>query len=146
VKNGATSFVLSKLDVNQTHQISVQAFDLAGNRSAQTAQSAISTTYTPDWIAPDAPTNLTVSNVTKTSLRLNWTVATDNSSTDTSGVTRYQVYRNGTYIATVNGGTTTLRNVFNLTPNTTYTFTIRADDAENNRSVDSNVVSITTLP
>ena len=86
--------------------------------------------------APTAPTNLISSNVTQTTVDLNWTASNDN-----VAVTEYDVYQDGAVIATVN---TTNRTVTGLTANTSYAFKVRAKDAAGNVSADSNVVNVTT--
>uniref|UniRef100_UPI0013E3B2A4 PQQ-dependent sugar dehydrogenase n=1 Tax=Larkinella soli TaxID=1770527 RepID=UPI0013E3B2A4 len=94
---------------------------------------------TPDTQAPSAPTGLAASNITQTSLRLDW-----NSATDNVGVTGYDVYQNNVKINTSNVNGTTF-NVSGLTANTTYSFFVRARDAAANFSGNSNTVSPTTL-
>jgi chitodextrinase len=68
---------------------------------------------------------------------VSWTASTDN-----VGVTGYNVYRNGTYIAT----TSNLTYLFSgLTANTTYNITVLALDAAKNRSALSTALSVKTL-
>lgn len=90
-----------------------------------------------DTTAPTAPSSLTSSGTTTTSTNLSWTAATDN-----VGVTGYDVYRDGSMIASV---ATTSYTATGLTPSTTYSFTVRAKDAAGNISTASNAVSVTTL-
>ncbi len=89
-----------------------------------------------DTEAPTAPTNLTASNITQTSLTLNWLASTDN-----VAVTEYDIYQGGTKIKSI---TTTTYNVINLTANTSYSFSIKAKDAKANESVASTILNITT--
>ncbi len=89
-----------------------------------------------DTQAPSAPTNLTASNITNTSVSLNW-----NASTDNIGVTGYDIYRNNTLVRTV---TTTSTSISELSPNTSYQFNVRAKDAASNESSSSNTLTITT--
>ncbi|MBX6768273.1 MAG: cellulose binding domain-containing protein, partial [Actinomadura rubrobrunea] len=89
-----------------------------------------------DTQAPSAPSNLRSTGKTATSVTLAWNAATDN-----VGVTAYDVYRGDTKAATVTGTSAT---VSGLSPNTTYTFTVRARDAAGNTSPASNAVSVTT--
>ncbi|WP_299272343.1 GEVED domain-containing protein [uncultured Psychroserpens sp.] len=91
----------------------------------------------PDTEAPTAPTNLTASNVTQSSLDLNWTAATDN-----IGVTAYEIYQDNNLIATVS---ITSHQVSGLTDNTNYAFYVIAKDAANNSSAASNTINVTTL-
>ena len=90
-----------------------------------------------DTQAPTAPTNLTASNVTQTTVDLNWSASTDN-----VGVTGYDIYRGTTSIGTVTG---TSANVTGLTAGTAYTFSIKAKDAAGNVSSASNTVNVTTV-
>ncbi|MCK8523131.1 S8 family serine peptidase [Aquimarina sp. D1M17] len=90
----------------------------------------------PDTQAPTAPTSLAASNITETTLTLNWTASTDN-----VGVTEYDVYQGSTVLGSV---TNTTANVTGLTANTAYQFSVVAKDAAGNESAASNVVSVTT--
>lgn len=89
-----------------------------------------------DFTAPTAPANLISPSHTNTLVELSWTA-----STDSTGVTGYEVY-NGSALA----GTTTSTSytVADLTPNTPYTFTVKAKDAKDNVSASSNSVAVTT--
>ncbi len=115
------------------------AIDEAGNKSLQSTALSVATTVVSDPTPPSAPSNLASSNVTKTSARVTWTAATDN-----AGVTFYNIYRNGAYVATVSG-TTTSYNVAGLTAGTTYSITVRALDAAKNFT-NSAALSVTTQP
>lgn len=94
------------------------------------------TTAVADTTAPTAPTNLTASGTTQTATNLSWTASTDN-----IGVTGYDVYRDGSLLASVTGTTYTATG---LTASTTYSFFVRAKDGAGNISGDSNTVSVTT--
>ncbi len=93
---------------------------------------------TADTQAPSAPTNLSASNISQTTIDLSWTAATDN-----VGVTGYDVYQDGSLLGSVTG---TTAQVTNLTANTTYSFYVKAKDAAGNISTASNTVNVTTLP
>ncbi|MCD8422289.1 InlB B-repeat-containing protein [Tenacibaculum finnmarkense] len=90
-----------------------------------------------DTEAPTAPSNLTASNITETQVTLTWEIATDN-----IGVSQYQIF-NGT--VNLGSSTNTTFNLTGLTPNTAYSFTVKAIDAATNSSLASNTVSATTL-
>jgi chitodextrinase len=90
---------------------------------------------TPETTIPNPPT-LTASGTTSTSTLLSWSGAFDN-----VAVTTYDVYQGAVLIGTTSGTTFT---VTGLTPGTSYTFTVRAKDADGNVSVPSNAVTITT--
>jgi chitinase len=85
---------------------------------------------------PSAPGTPTASNVTSTSLTLNWTAATDD-----HGVQNYDVYRGTTKIATVTG---TTYNDTGLTAATTYTYSVKARDTANQIGPSSGVLTVTT--
>jgi chitodextrinase len=94
---------------------------------------------TPDTQAPTAPSGLAASNITATSLQLNW-----NASTDNVGITGYDVYQGNTKInVNIVNGTTFA--VTGLTPSTAYTFKVIARDAASNSSGNSNTANATTL-
>lgn len=85
---------------------------------------------------PTAPTSLTASNITTTTIQLNWTASTDN-----VAVTAYDIYNNTTFVTST---TNTYFNVTGLTQNTNYCFKIKAKDAANNTSNFSNTACETT--
>ncbi|WP_438710279.1 S8 family serine peptidase [Aquimarina muelleri] len=93
---------------------------------------------TPDNQAPTAPTNLSTANITNTTLDLSW-----NASTDNVAVTEYDVYERNTVIATTTG---TSYQATGLTANTSYSFRIKAKDANDNQSSFSNTSIAITLP
>ncbi|WP_193550704.1 GEVED domain-containing protein [Marixanthomonas ophiurae] len=90
-----------------------------------------------DTQAPTAPTSLASSNITQTSLTLNW-----NASTDNVGVTGYEVFQGSTSLGNVTGTST---NITGLSPATSYSFKVRAFDDAGNNSADSNTVTVSTL-
>ena len=90
-----------------------------------------------DTTAPTAPTSLTASNITETTVDLSWTASTDN-----IAVTGYDVY-NGTNL--VGATTNTSYAVTGLSVVTSYNFRVRAKDATGNVSTDSNTVNVTTI-
>jgi len=94
-----------------------------------------------DVQAPTAPTGLAAPGKTANSVSLAW-----NGSTDNVAVTGYEVFTNGgaNAAATTSGATSVT--VSGLSPNMTYTFTVKARDAAGNRSAASSAVSVTTNP
>ncbi|MEU6809823.1 carbohydrate binding domain-containing protein [Streptomyces sp. NPDC046831] len=89
-----------------------------------------------DTQAPTAPTGLTSTGRTSSSVSLKW-----NASTDNVGVSAYDVYSGGNRVLSVSGTTAT---VGGLSPSTGYTFTVKARDAAGNASAASNAVTVTT--
>ena len=90
----------------------------------------------PDAIAPQAPTLLVDNGIGESFVNLSWQPIAD---ADFLG---YQIFKNGSYI----GYTKTTNFVADrLTPNTAYTFTVKAYDKGFLQSVDSNILSVSTL-
>ncbi|ARJ25558.1 chitin-binding protein (plasmid) [Bacillus mycoides] len=90
----------------------------------------------PDTEAPTQPSGLQVVKATSNSVELNWKPATDN-----VGVKEYQVLRNGEVINTVAGTSLVDKK---LSPNTDYTYTVKAVDAIGNISKESEALVIKT--
>ncbi|WP_329494177.1 glycoside hydrolase family 18 chitinase [Kitasatospora herbaricolor] len=133
-----TSANLTGLTAATTYQFTVQALDAAGNRSAAAGPLAVTTppTTVPDTTPPSAPGTPAVTSTGSTSIALSWAASSDN-----IGVTAYDVY-NGTALATTVTGTAA--SVGGLTPDTAYTFTVRARDAAGNVSAASAPVTART--
>ena len=86
--------------------------------------------------SPPSPPVLTASGTTSTSTILSWSGAFDN-----VAVTGYDVYQGAVLIGSTSATTYT---VTGLVAASSYTFTVRAKDADGNVSVPSNAVTITT--
>jgi hypothetical protein len=93
---------------------------------------------TGDVVPPTQPGVPVASNVTPTSATLTWTPSTDN-----VGVAGYHVFRDGTQVATTATPSIALAN---LTPATTYVFTVRAFDPGGLASQPSGPLTLTTPP
>ncbi|WP_054027568.1 glycoside hydrolase family 2 [Bacillus sp. FJAT-28004] len=96
---------------------------------------ATTDTTAPTW-SKDA--KLSASNVGKTSLKLTWTAASDD-----TAVTGYKVYKDGHVLATLAGDMVSY-NVTGLLSDKAYTFKVEAGDEARNWSVDGPSVRITT--
>ncbi len=81
---------------------------------------------------PSTPTNLVAESTDYNKVHLSWTGSTDN-----VAVASYEVFRNGSYVATVTAPTTTYDET-TLTQGTTYTYQVRAKDTSSNYSEMSN--------
>ena len=90
----------------------------------------------PDTEAPSTPTNLTVQDITSTSVQLSWTASTDN-----TAVGNYEMEVDGEVVGTSESTTFTAEN---LSSSTSFDFQVFALDATQNRSEGSNSVSATT--
>ncbi|MFK4083438.1 discoidin domain-containing protein [Kribbella sp. NPDC020789] len=95
-----------------------------------------STDTTGDTQAPTVPTGLTAGTVTATSVALSWSPSTDN-----VGVAGYEVLRNGSPVGTT---TSTSYQDGGLTPDTSYSYAVRARDAAGNTSATSTAVAVRT--
>jgi streptogrisin C len=93
---------------------------------------------TGDTTAPSAPANPRSTGTTSNSVSLAWDASTDN-----TAVTGYDVY-NGSTLATSVAGTSAT--VTGLSPDTAYSFTVKARDAAGNASAVSAAVSARTQP
>jgi CxxC motif-containing protein (DUF1111 family)/chitodextrinase len=131
----ATSYSATGLTANTAYDFKVRACDAAGNCSAQTAALNV-TTSAPDTTAPTLPTALASPSKTSVSVNLTWTA-----STDAVGVTKYDVYKGTTLVASplLNSYVAT-----GLTANTAYAFKVRACDAAGNCSAQTAALSATT--
>jgi len=125
---------LSSMQLNAS--VSASNRDINQNNNASIKTITISGTGTPDTAAPTAPSNLMTSDVTETTVDLDWTASTDN-----VGVASYDVIKDGAVVQTVRG---TSARVIGLAANTSYNFTVKAKDPSDNMSVASNTVNVTT--
>ena len=133
----SASFTDSNLAAGTTYSYTVSAVDAVGSSAASSTASATTQTA-PDTQPPSAPSNLAAANVGTSTVTLAWTASTDN-----AGVSGYDILRAGSVIGSSN---TTSATVSNLTPGTTYSFSVRARDSVGNLSATSNTVTVTTLP
>lgn len=92
--------------------------------------------FSSDTEAPTTPTNLAVTGKSESTVSLSWTASTDN-----VAVTGYEIYVDGVLKTTVTGTTATITG---LLASTTYNFYVKAKDAANNISAQSNTVQATT--
>lgn len=126
-----TTYSAVKLKANANYSFQVQAVDRAGNESAP-AEVTIATTG--DTLAPSVPGQPVVIMRTPSTITLAWSPSTDNVL-----VASYEIFRNGTRMATVtpsySGNEPTPQGVDTLlAPGTTYTYAIRAVDTSGNAS------------
>jgi glucose/arabinose dehydrogenase len=132
----AHSVALTGLASNTTYNYRVRSIDAAGNE-AVSANSTFKTAVAADTIPPSTPTGLAATAISSTQINLSWTASTDN-----VAVTGYQILRNGTQVGS---STTTTFSDTGLSPNTTYSYTVRAVDAAANTSDLSVPASATTI-
>ena len=130
-----TTYTLSGLACGTSYSIGVDAYDAAGNRSPQTTL-MVSTATCPDTTAPTDPTGLTVTSASATGISLSWSASTDN-----VAVASYNLFLNGTKIAST---AATNYSFGGLSCGTSYTLGVQAYDAAGNRSAQTSIVAATS--
>lgn len=142
---GALSATVSGLTASTAYQFYAVARDNAGNAGAKSANVSVTTGTGPANTPPGAPGTPVASGITSTGVTLTWPAATPGS----SAIARYVVYRIGspdTVAGTTANGTTTTLALTGLTPSTSYTFAVVAQDATAVQSGRSATVAVTTAP
>jgi chitodextrinase len=129
----ATSYADSGVADPMGDSYSVDAFDAAGNVSAQSEPAAVA-----DVTPPTVPTGLTLQSATVTSISFRWSPSTDN-----VGVAGYYIYRDGSMVGT---SATSSYTDTSLNNGTAYTYEVSAYDAAGNVSGTSAPASFSTLP
>lgn len=132
-----TSYRIEGLSTGTAYDFKVRARDAHGNLSAFTTTISI-TTQSHDFVPPSPPGNLTALEVHSTSVTLGWDAATDN-----VGVQYYNIYQDGVFVNRNYAGLTRL--VGNLTPATSYTFTVSAIDWGGNETPSADIVVVTAI-
>ena len=133
-----TTYSDQGLSASTTYAYHVVARDAANNASppSNTANATTLATGQSDTQAPTAPTSLSATAVSSTSIALTWTASTDN-----AGVLGYRIYRNGSEVGTATGASFTDAG---LTPSTFYLYSVTARDAAGNTSSPSAPAGATT--
>ena len=134
-----TTFQVTGLNPTTSYTFIVIAQDVAGNSSLSSNSVNVLTDALPalDTEAPSAVSNLSASNTSFNGTLLSWSPSSDN-----VGVTNYQIFQDNNNIG--NSGTLTSFTVSGLSSETTYVFSIRAQDSAGNTSSTSNLVTVTT--
>jgi chitodextrinase len=132
-----TSFTIDWLSAGRTYTFYVTAVDSNLNMSGKS--NILTVTTLADTAAPPAPT---LSGLVRgpSQVRLEWNRVED----DTSWFVRYRIFANGVQVTEhLNWIGETSLVLRHLTPSTTYTFTVKALDQNDNAST-SNAVTLTT--
>lgn len=128
------SFTDNNLTANTTYYYIIRPIN--GSAAGAVSNEATATTQA-DVTAPTAPSNLAAGTyTTRTTVDLSWSAASDN-----VGVYKYDVYVNGVKMYSTDSLSMT---VYNLTPLTSYVFTVKARDKAGNVSQPSNQVNAAT--
>lgn len=135
---GDTSYTVNGLSPSTSYTFTVKARDLAGDVSAASAGTTV-TTAAADANPPTSPSALTTSSLKANSVQLSWTGSTDSD----DAVAYYDVYQNGTRVLTLSATQTSAR-FDGLTPGTSYTFTVVARDQSGGASAASSGTTVTT--
>ncbi len=153
------SYSNTGLTANTTYVYRVTAYDAAGNTSGQSTSASAATQAgtTLDTIPPANITNLSVSDITQTSVRLLWTATGDDGNTGTAKSYDIRYYTSNITESNWNSanqvtgepqpalaGTNQSITLVGLAPNTKYYFAIKSSDEVPNISSISNIASATT--
>jgi chitodextrinase len=140
------SFTNTGLSMSTTYRYVVQGRILPTNTVWGTSNAVVATTSQGCLlIPPPAPGNLTATNVTATSVTLNWVVTAAPGCAFTYEILRAPGATGGTFTQVgTSGGNSFTDN--GLSPSTTYRYQARTRDAEGNLSTLSNTVTVTTGP
>ncbi|RKG92820.1 DNRLRE domain-containing protein [Corallococcus terminator] len=130
--DGTVSFVLQETVGKYTTLVSSE-----GSANVPQLDVTPSGGGTGDTQPPTVPANLTATATSSSQINLGWSAASDN-----VGVTGYALYRNNAFLKNVSETSTSDTG---LSASTTYSYSVRAQDAAGNASASSVTVTATTL-
>jgi uncharacterized protein YkwD len=133
---GGSSMVVSP---SQTTTYRLTATNGGGSTTAVATVTVTTATPPGDQQPPTAPNLTSAIARSATEVDLTWTPGTDN-----VGITSYQILRNGSSLGTVGSSSVFFADT-GASPNTSYTYYVRAYDAAGN-SATSNAAQVTTPP
>jgi fibronectin type 3 domain-containing protein len=141
VDGSTLAYADAELQPQTDYRYAIDAFDEAGNHSELSRTVRVTTLRRDDVEPPTVPTDLTAEATGPNQVVLVW----DPSSDDTA-VAGYSIYRDGAELEPgVDGLTVTYTDV-DVQPSTTYSYTVRAFDADGNTSPLSTAAEVTTPP
>ena len=129
----ATSASITGLETNTTYSFKVIAKDLI-NKSE--ASNIVTGKTLADTTPPSVPTNVTITDITDSSFNVSWSASSDNNE-----VVGYDIFVDATFKAST---TATTYAIIGLSTTTTYSITVLAKDADDNKSAQSTAVNATT--
>ena len=139
IDNGVGDVSNLSSTVVSPQQTTTYKLTASNSGGSSTATAVVNVTATPDTQPPTVPQ--LVSAVAKSAtmeVDLNWTASSDN-----VGVTGYQIFRNGSLLGSVGGGSLAYADT-GVSANTAYTYAVKAYDAAGNYSGLSNSIQVTT--
>ncbi|MFH0986926.1 MAG: PKD domain-containing protein, partial [Candidatus Micrarchaeota archaeon] len=110
----------------------VKCYDAAGNSGQGTAKAV-----KVDTTAPSVPSNVHSTSAASNSISLSWTASADSA----SGIASYEIYRGGSLIGTT---ASTIYTDLGLTPETSYSYTVKAIDNAGWKSPASSALTAST--
>jgi len=130
---------------NTRYTFQIAAVDNSNNVSILSVPVSATTLPCSDTLAPSIPTGVTVSALDCTQVSLSWQASSDptNPNQLVSGVSRYNLYRGGSFLKSVTGTGTSDANLLGTT---FYAYEVSAVDAAGNESARSTSASITLPP
>lgn len=131
-----TSLTTKAVSPAQTTTYTLTATNSGGSA---TARVTVTIRAASDTQAPTAPAILSAIAKSPTEVDVTWSGSTDN-----VGVTGYQILRGSLVVASVSSGQRSYADT-NASPNSSYTYFVRAFDAAGNMSASSNGVPVTTI-
>jgi endonuclease I/chitodextrinase len=129
-----TNTTISNLTTNTSYKFTVIARDLINNFSAPS--SPVNKTTLSDTQAPTVPQDVTITAITDSSFKVNWSASSDNNE-----VAGYDVFVDGSLKASTSINSYT---VVGLASSTTFSVAVLAKDKDDNASAKSSIVSVTT--
>ncbi|MEK7635990.1 MAG: fibronectin type III domain-containing protein [Patescibacteria group bacterium] len=133
--SGGVDSFFGQLDYNTDMYGNIHGIDGVWDRGAY--EYLASNPPPSDTASPSIPTNLTAQAISSSQINLSWIASTDN-----VGVLGYRIFRDSSQLSTVTGQLS--YSDTNLSPSTSYTYTVSAYDAAGNNSNQSSPVSTTT--
>lgn len=132
--SGGTTYTDGTTAPNSTYTYTVSAYDAWNNTSTQSGGVQVTTPPSP---SPSAPTGLTGTPASDTSITISWSAASDSGG---PGIGGYKIYRNGALVGS-SGGTSYTDT--GLSTFSTYTYTVAAYDTFGTLSAQSAAASVT---
>ena len=133
-----TDWTLYDLTINTSYDVRVSAYNAVGAEGPLSSPVVpLMSTGVADTEPPSVPTNLRVIEQTTLYVKVEWDASTDN-----VGVTGYDVYIDNGTTVTTQTATTTTHTITGLATGSKYPVFVRAKDAANNYSAQSNTISV----